>query len=258
VTAACTVLVAAADVLAPAIERLNGAAVGELLSFSDGEALRALEAIIVRRPQIVAVERLFASTARGAALINRVKADPTLGEVEIRLVSHNTDYHRIARPATSRRTSAPAAAELPAVGAAVAVIEHPVVASASAVLPAPTPAPLPAGDAPLDYRGTRRAPRIRMQSTSIMLVDGSQARLIDLSRLGAQVVSGSSIKPNKRVRLSLTDEAGVLRFSGVVVWASFEIPPTVGPQYRAGIEFSDPDTAELDAYCERHKLITAC
>ena len=38
---------------------------------------------------------MFAVTPRGAALINRIKADPTLRQSEIRVIAHNSDYVRV-------------------------------------------------------------------------------------------------------------------------------------------------------------------
>jgi hypothetical protein len=94
------VIVAAADLL-PSLKERTAAVNGELLlTFSDADALLAFQTIMQRRPQVVALERLFAVTPRGAALINRIKADPTLRDAEIRVVAHNSDYTRIVpRPA---------------------------------------------------------------------------------------------------------------------------------------------------------------
>src|SRR5262245_4483955 len=105
---------------------------GEVLAFSDGEALRALDAITKRRPKVVALERLFAITPRGAALINRIKADPALRLSEIRVLEHNSDYQR--------------------------VIPRPL-----AVVPA---------EPSVDQRGTRRAPRVRIKERISVVVDG--------------------------------------------------------------------------------------
>ena len=93
-------IVAAADLL-PSLKERTAAVNGELLlTFSDADALLAFQTIMQRRPQVVALERLFAVTPRGAALINRIKADPTLRDAEIRVVAHNSDYTRIVpRPA---------------------------------------------------------------------------------------------------------------------------------------------------------------
>ena len=210
-TEPCTVLIAAPDLLPALRKRTAGAdAHGELLTFANADALRALDVITKRRPAIVALERLFAATPRGAALINRIKADPTLAKSEIRVVSHDTDYTRI----SPRRSSE--------VG--------PGTAAASASTPSlPEDVSAPA----LDQRGTRRAARFRIAPPLDVAVDGNPAARIDLSTVGAQVVS--------------------LRFNGAVAWASFEIPPKGGPRYRAGIEFLDADASSVDAYCSRHK-----
>lgn len=97
------VLIAPTDLLPTLVKRTADAAT-ELLTFSHTDALRALEAITRRRPQVVALERLFAATSRGAALINRIKADPKLVQSEIRVIAHDSDYSRVSPrrpPATS-------------------------------------------------------------------------------------------------------------------------------------------------------------
>ena len=105
----------------------------------------------------------------------------------------------------------------------------------------------------IEFRGTRRAPRYRIAGTLDALVDGTQSLLVDLSVIGAQVVSPIVLKPNQRVRVSLQDQRGAVRFNASVAWASFEIPPSSGPRYRAGLEFIDADAAAIEAYCLRHK-----
>lgn len=85
---------APADLL-PAVKERAGAIDGEVLTFTDADALRALQTIIQRRPQVVTLERMFAVTPRGAALINRIKADLTLRQSEIRVIAHNSDYVRV-------------------------------------------------------------------------------------------------------------------------------------------------------------------
>ena len=98
----CTVVIGAPELLDALRERAGDN--GDVLAFADHDALGALEAITVRQPSIVAVERLFAATSRGAALINRIKADPSLAFAEIRVVSHDGSYSRVsarrASPAT--------------------------------------------------------------------------------------------------------------------------------------------------------------
>src|SRR5687767_15077942 len=75
VSSGAMVLIASAEHL-PALQQRPEFAHAQ--AFSDADALRALELIAKERPESVALERLFAATSRGAALINRIKADPTL------------------------------------------------------------------------------------------------------------------------------------------------------------------------------------
>jgi hypothetical protein len=225
VPAPCTVLIAAPDLL-PTLERRVVFGDGELITFTDADALRALAEITKRRPRVVAIERRFAATPRGAALINRIKGDPALTDCDIRIVSHDT---LPAEPAERRDVDEPEP-EAPPIAAA-RIEKAPVI----------------------EFRGTRRAPRYRITGTLDAMVDGTQASLVDLSIIGAQVVSAIVLKPNQRVRMSLQDESGAVRFNASVAWASFEIPPNSGPRYRAGLEFIDADAAAIDAYCSRHK-----
>jgi len=88
------VLIGAADLL-PGLRERAGSINGEVLAFADADALSALETITKRRPAVVALERMFAVTPRGAALINRIKADPALRQSEIRVLEHDSDYQRI-------------------------------------------------------------------------------------------------------------------------------------------------------------------
>jgi PilZ domain len=220
----CTVLIAAPDLL-PTLERRAASEDGELITFTDADALRALSEITKRRPRVVAIERRFAATPRGAALINRIKADPSLVDCDIRIVSHDSVAAEPAETVEEFGEPPPTAVEPPRVEKAPVI----------------------------EFRGTRRAPRYRIAGTLDALVDGTQASLVDLSVIGAQVVSSIVLKPNQRVRMSLQDQGGAIRFNASVAWASFEIPPNSGPRYRAGLEFIDADPAAIDAYCSRHK-----
>jgi hypothetical protein len=103
---------------------------------------------------------------------------------------------------------------------------------------------------PLDVAGTRRVPRIRMRRGIDVQIDGATAALIDLSTMGAQVVSPTVLKPSQRVRLILPVDSYTIRAVGTVAWASFEIPKGKSqPQYRAGLEFSVADPEPLLQFC---------
>jgi hypothetical protein len=103
---------------------------------------------------------------------------------------------------------------------------------------------------PLDGAGTRRVPRIRMRDGIDVQVDGTMASLVDLSTMGAQVVSTSVLKPRQRVRIVLAVDAYLIRAAGTVAWALFEIPKGgMPPQYRAGLEFLSADPEPLLQFC---------
>jgi hypothetical protein len=223
-----TVLIGNPDLL-PALKERASAFDGELLSFTDADALIALEMITKRKPKVVALEREFAGTPRGKALINRIKADPALEQTEIHVIAHDSDQEKVIARGGG------AAAEKGSGGGTVA-----------ATAPAPAVAPL-------DQRGTRRAPRFRIAGDVDVVIDGNTALLIDLSSIGAQVVSTVVLKPNQRVRMALADDSGNVRFNAVVAWASFEIPPKMGPRYRAGLAFQDAEGKSVDAFRARHQ-----
>ncbi len=204
-------MVAASELL-PSLRERAAEIDGELLTFSDADALSALQTIVKRRPQVVALERMFAVTPRGAALINRIKADPSLRDAEIRVVAHNSDYRR--------------------------------------VIPRAAPSSVPA----LDQRGTRRAPRFKLTDSATAMLDGISGTVIDLSKVGAQVVAPGGLKPNQRIAMGLVDATSTLRFNASVAWTSFEMSPAGAPRYRAGINFEDADPAAVDAFLNRHKL----
>lgn len=201
-----TILIAASDHLAALQQRpdLTDAEV-----FVDTDALQALATITQRRPQVVVLEQHFASSARGTAFINRIKADPSLASCEIRILEADGSVMRRPGPA-------PAAAAAPA--AAVAVAAPPA--------------------ARLGQAETRRAERHVVQRNVEVLIDGNPATLINISIVGAQVLSLSSLRPNQRVRMSLVDATRPMRFNGVIAWANFEMPKE-GPRYRAGVNFYD-------------------
>ena len=213
------VLIGPSEALPALRERVDSGA--DLHTFTDQEALEALDHIIRTKPRIVALDNEFSATSRGTALINRIKDDPTLTNCEVRVVAHDSAMNRVA----VRRSSSSVTA--------VVVVDEP--------------------KKPLDQRGTRRAPRIRVREGVEVLVDGNAAVLIDLSAVGAQVLSPKMLKPNQRIRLSLPEGKIAIRCTGSIAWASFEMPKGQTPRYRAGIELSGTDPVAINGYADRHK-----
>jgi PilZ domain len=211
-------------------------------AFPDAEALKALEAITRDKPKSIVLERAFSATSRGAALIKRIKADPALVGCEIKIVGADGTLAS-SKKKKGDNASAAAGTDTTAAKPPVTSIAPPTTAAPSA----PTPPP-----APLDQRGTRRAPRFNIVSGIEVMIDGNPAALINLSVVGAQVVSPTILRPNQRVRMILPDTERPLRFSAGVAWAAFEMPKS-GTQYRAGIEFFDAEAEPIDKYIEANK-----
>jgi hypothetical protein len=231
----CTVIIGAEQYL-DSLKQRAGAS-GQVLTFSDEDPLAALGVIVAKQPQIIILERLFAATSRGAALINRIKADSKLASAEIRIVSHDGSYARVSPRRTPLNPLAPSDADLlPAEPVAIPI--------------APTTAAR--ASTHLDYRGTRRAQRFRIIEGTEIQLDGALAKLVDLSVCGAQVISAQPLKPQQRIRIVLADDLGIVRVNAAVAWASFEIPKGV-TRYRAGIEFKDAEAKAVEAFCMRHK-----
>lgn len=231
-------LVIAAQNLMPAL-RDHVKVDGDIVTFADTEPIQALQAIMEQRPGLVVLERLFAATPRGAALINRIKNDPDLAHAEVRVMSHTGDYTRqVVKP--SKVAAAPAGQ-----------------AGATATATQPSGSPVAMADAPkaLDWQGTRRAARFRVRAGVELHLDGNPAAVIDLSTVGAQVLSPTVLRPNQKVRITIPVDDLTMRFRGSIAWAKFELPkaPVKAPRYRAGVEFTDADATAIDTFTHRNK-----
>jgi hypothetical protein len=215
------VLIGPADALPGLQERLDPRA--EVQTFTESEALEALDHIIKSKPALVAMQDEFADSSRGQALINRIKDDATLSDVEVRVMALNAAQNRVAVKRGSHGGAS----------TAVAVDE-------------PKPA--------LDQKGTRRAPRIRIKDGVEVAVDGNPAALIDLSQVGAQVVSATVLKPNQRVRITMGDGKSAVKCAGSIAWAAFEMPKGMPTRYRAGIDWGvTPEGPNVESFAKKNK-----
>jgi hypothetical protein len=211
------VLIGPPDALPSLQERLDPNA--EIEAFTDSEALEALDFIIRTKPALVAMQDEFADTSRGQALVNRIKDDPTLRSSEVRVMARDASQSRVAVKRGNRG------------GAAVAVDE-------------------PA----LDRRGTRRAARVRIKDGVEVSVDGNPAALVDLSAVGAQVVSPTVLKPNQRVRVAMGDGKAQVKCGGVIAWAAFEMPKGLPTRYRAGIDLGAiSEGSSVETFAKKHR-----
>ena len=216
-SASSIVLIGSAEVLPALRERVDSGA--ELHTFTDAQALEALDHIIRHHPRIVAIDSEFSNSSRGSAMITRIKDDPALKECEVRVIAHDTAANRVP---VRRPTS----------GVHAVAVDEPKT---------------------LDQRGTRRAPRFRVREGLDVIVDGNSATLVDVSAVGAQVLCTTVLRPNQRVRMTLTDENGALRCNGSIAWAALELPKGLPPRYRAGIDITGADPNAVAAFVERNK-----
>ncbi len=229
------VVIAATNLMPALQERL--ADEGELLAFADTEPIQALQAILEQRPSLIVLERLFAATPRGAALINRIKTDPQL--VERRGPRHVAHRRLLASGRQTKQSRSSADAGPVASGPATSVVV----------------APAEPATRPLDWHGTRRAARYRVRPGVEIQVDGNPASVVDLSIVGVQVLSSTILRPNQKVRISIPNEEFVMRFRGAIAWAKFELPkPNDPPRYRAGVDFADADAVALDEFVLKIKV----
>ena len=105
---------------------------------------------------------------------------------------------------------------------------------------------------PLDMTGTRRAPRFSMVDGINADIDGKTASLVNLSLVGAQVLSPTILKPKQRLRFTVVNEGQPIRIQSVVATVAVEIVQGA-PRYRAGIEFVNADSAALQKFIDRNK-----
>ena len=181
--------------------------------FAEAESLQAVEAILKHPPKILALDPIFVATARGATLVARLKSESRLKGVDLRVLLEDE-------------------------------AKVPLILSDQADSPE---AALLQTSRPLDRAGTRRADRFPMNRRPIT-VNGEPSHLVDLSVTGAQVLVPIRLRPTQPVRLTLADPSIETRCQGTVTW-SVALPSGSALQYRAGVEFVNPDTARLAAIC---------
>jgi hypothetical protein len=192
--------------------------------FSDADALKAFDAVEAHPPKMLVLDRTFAFTARGAALVARLKGDQRMGAIDLRVL-------------TEDETNSPVILETKAkaLGLEGAVLKT---------------------SHPLDYCGTRRAPRFPITDDAGVVVNGESGTLVNLSSTGAQLVVHMRLRPSEPLRLALVDSDAEVKVRGVVAWSSVE-SDNGALAYRAGVEFINPDALSLDAFCVRRMTTSA-
>src|SRR5437870_1297165 len=57
--------------------------------FAEADSLQATDAIVAHPPRIVVLDPVFVATARGAALVARLRSEPSLVHVDVRVLTYD-------------------------------------------------------------------------------------------------------------------------------------------------------------------------
>lgn len=210
---------------------------GRVMWFSESTLGAALDSIRMNHPKVIAVDAAFAERPQGQTFLSRIEALAIRGSA-IRLVvrtngSWATTPYGAAQPATTESPSVTVAA---AAAGPVAVVYRPPVVGAQT-----------------KTAGTRRASRFKVLESLNAVVEEGRANLVNISILGAQVVSVSALRPTQKVQIVLPDANDRVHLAAHVAWSMFERPELrTDPFYRVGMEFTDAARDILENYCKRH------
>ncbi len=207
----CAVLIAVPELWPRVRSRLDWA--GDLFTFPETECLTALEAIGSRHPRLVVIHQHFATTCRGATLIDRIRSDPSLSACEIRVIMDQPPEGH----ASHRRGDA---------GGPDIV--------------------------PLGQYGTRRDARVKVPGGVDVRIDGIRASLVDLSAGGAQILTPKALRPDQRISMTMSDNEGRMRVVATVAWSTVELERGAEPRYRVGVAFQDAEPQAIERLCARH------
>jgi hypothetical protein len=210
---------------------------GRVMWFNESNLATALDSIRMNHPKIIAVEAAFAQRPHGQVFLSRVEQMAIRGSAIQLVVRANGGW-----ATTPYNAGEPAPAQSQTVGATVSTV-RPVTGVARPVeVPAQTKA-----------ANTRRASRFKVVESLNAVVENGRANLVNISIIGAQVVSPSVIRPTQKVKIMLPDAHDMVPLTANVAWSTFErIQLQTEPYYRAGMEFTDAAQEILEDYCRRH------
>jgi hypothetical protein len=223
--------------------RLSAPLPGRVMPFASTALASALSSIQAYRPRIVAIDAMFAETPSGAAFIDQIEP-LTRGGITIQLlVEENEKWSAVPRGSARAKIQS----TRPAVTAPQPRIEKPSPQAVAAV------SNTAAAAAQTEIVSTRRAPRFMVRNPTDVMVESGHASLVDMSVLGAQIVSVPALRPKQKIKVDLTDENKTLSVIAHVAWSMFEKPPSQAePHYRVGLEFTGAAQQALEKYRQRH------
>jgi len=217
-----------ADVTRMAAIRSGLRLTGRVAQFTNFNLSSALEAIKSDEPTVVAIDALLIQTQQGLGFIKRVEGLAKAG-CAIRLIARGTKAWT-----TTEHDTQPRADQAPVEPASATALRSAIVAAVKG------------------GTNTRRAPRFPMLDALNAGVEGGEASLVNISVLGAQVVSLPVLRPGQTVKIALPDKDEMLRLTAHVAWSMFQQTKQGTTVYRAGVAFTDAAQETLDDYCRRY------
>ena len=199
---------------------------GRVAYFASSGLGSALEAVQTQGPRVVAIDSGIVQTQQGSGFVKRLENLATPNCAIRLIVQVNGAWKIVDRepaPSADAISSAP---------------------GSSSRHIAATPPPPPTN--------TRRAPRFPMLEAIDASVEGGQATVINISVLGAQLVSVPVLRPGQTVKIALPDANELLRVTANVAWSTFQQTAQGTAVYRAGVAFTDAAKETLDDYCRRY------
>jgi len=218
---------------------------GRLMPFAGTALASALASIQAYRPRTIAIDAMVAETASGTAFLDQIEPLIRAGSNIVLLVEEEGQWSSTPHGSSVNGQGRQKPARTP--GAS----EPRIAAPSSQALAAVSKIPAPPPSEPV-Y--TRRAPRFLVRNQLEVIVESGHASLVDMSVLGAQIVSLPVLRPKQKIKVDLTDaDEKTLSVFAHVAWSMFEKAPTQAePHYRVGLEFTGAAQQALEQYRQRH------
>lgn len=241
------VAVVVADPTKLAAIRENVTLPGRLMPFAGTALASALASIQAYRPRTIAIDSMVAETPSGSAFIDQIEPLARAGSHILLLIEEDGQWTSTPHGSSGGRGGARQRQPRPAAGSDSRIVAP----SAQAVAAVSNIAAVVPPSEPV-Y--TRRAPRFMVKDTLEVVVESGHANLVDMSVLGAQIVSLPVLRPKQKIKVDLTDaDEKTLSVFAHVAWSMFEKPqPQAEPHYRVGLEFTGAAQQALEQYRQRH------
>jgi hypothetical protein len=219
---------------------------GRLMPFAGTALASALASIQAYRPKTIAIDSMVAETGSGTAFLEQIEPLARAGSTILLLAEQDGEWTAMTHGSSGGRGGARPQKPRPSVAS-----ESRIVAPSAQAVAAVSKMPVVPPSEPV-Y--TRRAPRFMVRSPLDVVVESGHASLVDMSVLGAQIVSLPVLRPKQKIKVDLTDaEEKTLSVFAHVAWSMFEKPqPQNEPHYRVGLEFTGAAQQVLEQYRQRH------